>query len=320
MKTILRFNPALCSINIGDQIIVNSILEQMKDIFKDHFIIDVSSHQPISWIYYARVLRNIDVSFVLGSNLLRGKLNSVDRQWDINIFNAKKLGPTILVGVGWRAYNENINFYTKKIYRKILSKNYFHSVRDNYTKQKLESIGFSNVLNTSCPTMWNLTEDFCKKIPTQKSENVVTTITDYQKDPEKDKTMMDILCDNYKNVYLWIQGSEDKKYVDNICKNKRVNLIEPNLKAYDNFLENTNVDYIGTRLHGGIRALQKCKRTIIIGTDNRATEKKKDFNLPVLERNKIFELENVINKSFKTEIKIPINEIKKWKEQFERWI
>ena len=48
-----------------------------------------------------------------------------------------------------------------------------------------------------------------------------------------------------------------------------------------------NIDYVGTRLHAGIRALQHKKRTIIIGIDNRAIEKAKDFNLTVIDRKNI---------------------------------
>ena len=57
------------------------------------------------------------------------------------------------------------------------------------------------------------------------------------------------------------------------------------MQGYDSFLENTkNIDYVGTRLHGGMRALQHEKRTIILGIDNRAIELNKDYNIPVIEQ------------------------------------
>ena len=77
-----------------------------------------------------------------------------------------------------------------------------------------------------------------------------------------------------------------------------------------------NLDFIGTRLHAGIRALQKFRRTIILGIDNRATEKSKDFNLKVLQRDDIDKLNGIINNDFRTEININETNIKKWKDQF----
>lgn len=74
------------------------------------------------------------------------------------------------------------------------------------------------------------------------------------------------------------------------------------------------VDYVGTRLHGGIRALQKNVRTLIIGVDNRAIEKKKDFNLPVVEREMIVDqLEIEINRPYDLNINLPESNIEKFK-------
>ncbi|TOG81065.1 capsular biosynthesis protein, partial [Vibrio parahaemolyticus] len=72
-------------------------------------------------------------------------------------------------------------------------------------------------------------------------------------------------------------------------------IIAPSLESFDEVLSSGNVDYIGTRLHGGVRALQKKVRTLILAIDNRAWEKKKDFNLPVVERNDEVAISNFIN-------------------------
>lgn len=318
MNTFLRFNPSLCSINIGDQIIVDSIIKQMDFLFSDSFCIDISSHQPLSWIYYNNVLRKKDLVFVLGSNLLRGKLNSVDRQWDINIFNAKKLGPAVLIGVGWRAYNETPNLYTKLVYKKILSDSYFHSVRDSYTEGMMRKMGFGNVINTGCATMWGFTNAFCKEISNKKAEKVVFTVTDYQKDPERDAQMVNILKKSYSKVYAWVQGMGDYDYINAITgHDDKIGFIKPSLVEFDLFLKDSeDVDYVGTRLHGGIRALQNKRRTLIIATDNRAKEMNKDFNLPILCRENIEKLYEIINGEISMDLHIPIDNIKKWKSQF----
>lgn len=316
MKKIIRYNPTLTTLNMGDFIIYDSILNQMGAIFKDAFNVDVSTHLPISYSF-TRLLENADYKFVCGTNLLCGRLNWLYRPWDINIFNAKKLGPAILIGAGWWQYNSNPNHYTKSVYKKILSREYMHSVRDNYTKQMLNSIGFDNVICTACPTMWSLTKEHCKQIPTKKAANVVTTITDYNKDADKDREMLNILLNEYETVYLWLQGVYDYNYIKDLELENKVKLIPPTLSEYDNILSTGDVDYIGTRLHGGVRALQKKVRSIIIGVDNRAQEKKKDFNINVLDRNDIKDLKDMIYSDIRSDITIPTEEINRWKAQFD---
>jgi polysaccharide pyruvyl transferase WcaK-like protein len=97
---------------------------------------------------------------------------------------------------------------------------------------------------------------------------------------------------------------------------ENVELINPILEDYDNILASDDIEYVGTRLHAGIRALQKKKRTIIVAVDHRALEKKKDFNLTVLDRNDVHLLEGMIDDTFKTEINLPLENIKAWKNQF----
>lgn len=321
MKKIIRYNPSLCTANMGDFIIFDSIVNELDFLFNNAFNLDISTHLPITYSY-TKLLMSIkaDYKFVCGTNLLMGKLNGIFRQWDINILNAKHLGPVILIGVGWWQYNNKLNNYTKKIYQDILSKDYLHSVRDNYTKEMLEKNGFKNIINTACPTMWKLTEKHCNDITNHKAKNVITTLTDYHRNINEDTALLKILERNYENIYIWIQGSNDYEYLIELQNNLNINLniINPNLRSYDNILEMDDIEYVGSRLHAGIRALQHKRRTLILAVDNRALEKKKDFNLPVIKRENISELEEIINSNFHTNIKIPTNEINIWKEQFRK--
>ena len=275
MKKIILYNPSITTINIGDEIIFESICKHIQPILKDAFNIHVSTHLPVSYLF-SKILSSADEKFVCGTNLLRNNLGGVFRQWDINIFNAKKLGPAVLIGVGWQQDNKRLNLYTKGLYKKILHKEKIHSVRDEYTKKRLESLGFTNVINTGCATMWDLTKDKCEKIPTTKSKKVIFTLTDYNKDPVKDKMIIDVLSHEYEEVYLWLQGYGDYTYAKDLGILNNVTIVQPNLESYDKILLNEDVDYIGTRLHGGVRALQNDKRTMIIAVDSRAEEKKKD--------------------------------------------
>lgn len=317
MKTIVRYNPSITSLNLGDSIILDSIEYEMKDVFKDNFIVDVSSHLPVSFIF-TRLLENADYKFVCGSNLLSGRIENVlARQWAISLFNAKKLGPAILVGAGWQKYNDNPNFYTKKVYQKILSNEYIHSVRDEYTEQCLRSCGINNVISTACPSMWRFTPEFCKAIPQKKANSVVTTITDYSVDIEKDRQMLETLFSLYENVYVWLQGYKDEAYLKELTSDERLKRIAPNLKAFDDVLDMEDVEFVGTRLHAGMRALQHQKRSVILSIDNRAKELNKNYNINIIERKDVGSLKDYLISDIKTDIKIPMEQITLWKNQFE---
>jgi polysaccharide pyruvyl transferase WcaK-like protein len=260
---------------------------------------------------------DFDYRFVCGSNLIRGKMNTIMKLWDINLRSARIISPVILVGVGWWKKGDKPNRYSRSLYSQLLDKKKLHSVRDNYTLTQFQEMGFKNVINTACATMWNLTPEHCKLIPTTKAENLVTTLTDYDKNPVEDQKMINVLSRHYKKVYLWLQGVNDFNYAALMNLPDNLELINPSLEDYDAILETSNIEYVGTRLHAGIRALQKKKRTIILAVDHRALEKKKDFNLTVLDRHDVNQLEGLIHDQFKTEIILPLEAIKTWKAQFD---
>lgn len=315
MKTVICFDPAVSSCNLGDHIIsICARKNFINEMFRDAFLVDISTHLPISKKYF-KVFPSCS-KFVLGSNLLKANMLFGFRQWDISMSDARVIGPVTLVGCGWWQYQNAIDGYSARLLRTLLDGSQLHSVRDNYTLEKLGSIGIENVINTGCASMWGFTQEFCREIPKHKSENVVTTITDYDEDKQLDNKMLDILERNYKTVYLWPQGAKDGNYYAELGQRKNVVLIPPTLKAYEELLSRDDIEYVGTRLHGGIFALQHRKRAIIIGVDNRAAEKKKDFNIIVCERESIMELESMINASFKTEITINQKGIEEFKEQF----
>ena len=245
-----------------------------------------------------------------------GKLNGRFKQWHIGYQDIKFLRNAIIVGAGWWQYNNEPNLYTKILYRNIFNKDYIHSVRDDYSVQMLNKVGIHNVINTGCATMWDLTPEHCSQITAKKSDSVVFTLTDYKKDASRDKQLIDILSQNYSKIYFWPQGVGDFDYYHSLDHSGDIVIIPPNLKAYNEILDNEDIDYVGTRLHGGIRALQKKRRTIIIAIDNRAKEKQKDFNLVCVDRNDIDALKSLIVGEWKTNIQIPLDNIALWKAQF----
>jgi hypothetical protein len=164
--------------------------------------------------------------------------------------------------------------------------------------------------------MWRLTNDHCSSIPLKKSGAVILTFTDYNKNLDRDRTIFSVLKRNYGQVYYWIQGEGDWDYVKQVSGGSNVTLISPNLHSFDKMLEDADVDYVGTRLHAGIRALQKQRRALIIGIDNRAIEMHKDFGLPVLHQRDINELEDWVHRESPIKLQLPVDNIFKWKTQF----
>lgn len=316
MNRITVLDTSVCTENVGDEIIMDCVKEQLRQMFPQTMFLKVPTHEKVTKISKIR-MKKTEIGFVGGTNLLASNMRYPINQWNIHLWTTKNFSNNdiVLMGVGSQNYGDKINWYTKKLYNKVLTKKYIHSVRDSYTQSILNKMGITNVINTGCPTLWSLTKDHCEKIPHKKSKNVMCTFTDYNKDIERDKKLAKILFDNYENVYCWIQGTNDYNYIKSISD--KFILVDPHLSDYDRILtSDIELDFVGTRLHAGVRAMQKGRRTIILSIDNRAREMGKDFNLNVLERTDIDKLEAYINSDFKTDIHLNLENINTWKNQF----
>lgn len=307
---LVLFDTALFSDNCGDQIIMENCMLQLTGLF------DMNKAQHISTHI---VPENQDiqgkVKIVCGTNLLSCTMRKYGL-WKLPKDLSNYCDIT-LMGVGFDSYNKKSDLYTRLLLKHMLSLKGYHSVRDSFSKECLEKMGIRNVLNTGCPTMWKLTENHCKEIPHGKAENVVCTITDYSRDPDNDKAMLEILLANYKKVYLWLQGSLDMEYLKELGYDNRVTLIPSLLSEYDKVLNQADLDYVGTRLHAGIRALAFSHRAIVISVDNRAECISKDTGLTIISREEVTAcLEEKIQSEFETVIHLPEENIKKWKNQF----
>lgn len=309
--------------NLGDLIIYDSIIKELAQVLEKIYVTNVSTHDSIGEVG-RKAIKDSPISMMLGTNVLTGKYRINKRDmWRINGKDVKALaGKVLLCGTGWRKYQNKISFRQKRFYQKILNPDCLHSVRDSHSVAMLESIGIRNVVNTTCPTAWSLTEKHCLKIPAEKSEQVIFTLTRHKPDPA-DAAWVSSLLENYKEVFFWSQQVGDDDYLNQLVQSSsmknKIRIIPPSLAAYDRFLagNDSQVDFVGTRLHGGIRAMQHGHRSIIISVDNRATEIAKDINLPVVERQDIEGISQMINTEFKTQIHLPDDEIKRWKSQFE---
>lgn len=317
--TVIRFDTSIGTDNLGDFIIMHYCGKILNEIFPEHTFTNIGTHL-IPTAEQEGAVAQTKYKFVCGTNLLTSHIEHHWR-WILPDGFRRKMSyrNVILLGVGWGEYQDECSDYSRMIYRTMLNPCVLHSVRDQYTLNKLEQAGFRNVINTGCPTTWALTPKFCRDIPTQKAREVVATITDYRRDPERDSEMLAILSRSYDRVYLWLQGRHDGDYLQTLDIPANLTTIPASLEAYEAILRKGGVDYVGTRLHAGIHALNHRIRSIILAVDNRATEMGRDANLPVIQRDEISEkLEKKINSDFATEIRLNQKNIDRFKAQFRR--
>ncbi len=296
--------------NIGDYIIMDSCKSEIKEVFSQDYYLTLPRHSWISGKTW-KIIKDADFLVLCWTNWLVSPILIKPFFRNFNIFKLKN--KIVLLWVWWWVYQKFIDPITALILRFCLSKDKIHSVRDEYTLQKLKSIWINNVINTSCPTLWRIN---LENISTKKSDEVIFTLTKYNKDFESDKKMMDILVKNYKKVYFWPQEKWDLEYFEKFWISN-IEILASNLDTFNNLLLKDKVDYIWTRLHAWVRAMQKWVRTIIIWIDNRSIEISKDTNICVIERKNIWkDLENKINENFSYNLTLNQENIKKWKNQF----
>lgn len=312
MKTITLFDTSAASDNIGDSIIVDAVTEQLSLLMPDAYTYTVATHEYMS-SHSRHLLKESSAAFVAGTNILS---SNMERRllWKVWPWDAMAFSETILVGCGWFNYMKKPNAYSRWLLGKMLSDSRIHAVRDSYTLSQLSGMGKS-VLNTSCPTMWNLTPDHCASIPSRKTSEVVTTLTFYLRDLEGDRKFLQLLQANYSKVHFWPQQREDMQYF-NALGISGVEMVNPSLKAYNALVANPDVEFLGTRLHGGIRALQNGRRALIIAVDNRAKEISRDTALPTVARGDLSAMESWIKGDRPTVIHLPQAAIDEWRGQF----
>jgi len=283
---------------------MQAVNDVIHEIFPDARVFRLPSHEALSRRSYY-FLRQSDLCLIGGTNVLASK------GWRLSWFDSVFLRNAICFGVTWGSLRPKPSFRDRVLLRRVLDGGRIHSVRDRYTKNLLDQIGVASV-STSCPTMWMLSPEHCAEVPQQKAKNVLFTLTAYRCDPVADRAMIDILKKHYQTLYFFPQMHGDYAYFQDLNVD-RVQVIGPNLRSYDQFFANEDVDYVGSRLHGGIRALQFKKRSLVIGIDHRSVEIAHDTGLPMLRRTELNELESWVNGRIPTTIKLPTENITNWK-------
>jgi len=317
-KVAIILDPGVGTQNIGDEIIssaVQSIVRECSDEMTR--VIRFSVHQKLSSKQVAAAAA-ADVVIAGGSNLLNFRFFPFrDVRWNNSLAGLLKLRDVWLLGVGWQSYDDNSNALGRWLYKRSLSNNALHSVRDGFTEAMLARHGVSNVVNTACPTMWGLNLHHVSRIPVKKADAAVFTLTDYSQDRNRDGTLLAAMRRNYREAYFWPQGFSDLKYLASLGADG-INVLPPGLAAFDRLLEARDIDYVGTRLHAGIRALQMGRRALILAVDNRAVEISRDSGIPVIAGPEIDELDAHIAGEREIRVSLPAENIEIWKEQLRR--
>lgn len=324
MHNIVIFDTAIGTSNLGDEIIFESVLNEMREVLDNNFTLRLGTHitnftlqQMIRKNMKVKHFLSADWKLICGTNLIAQKrIGKINNQWQIPLSNIPVYKNSILVGAGTTDYTLTMDPLAKWLYRSVLSKEYKHSVRDEHTKALLSQIGIESI-NTGCPTLWDLTEDLCSRIPRKKACNAIISLSGYssQTDKEMDLRFLQIMEKNYRKLWFWVQTTEDEKYIQSLGFSN----YEPiySLKAFRDIASSKKPDYVGTRLHGGVYALNNGCRSIVIGIDHRATGFQKSNNLKVIQRTEIADqLEEMIQSEFDTEIRIDQKAIHDFKEQF----
>lgn len=305
------------SANTGDLIIEESVIAELEKIFPGWSLEKVSTHMRLGG-RERKLMRDADVIVVGGSNLLSSYMDGYF-QWDLTMANAWAARGTVLMGAGWWRDQGVCNRYTKILLNVVLSRKLSHSVRDGQAKKQLDRIHIPKVLNTACPTMWPLAGMDTTAIRVNPGKHVLCMLTDYYKEPEVDRKILELLGQRYDKVYFWPQGREDYEYVRELQFGGEI--LAGNLGALDELLrEEEDLDYVGTRLHGGVRCLRAGKRCLTLEVDNRAREVGLDTGLPTLERTDLEGIESWTRGSEPVRLRLPQEAIQAWKDQFKKMV
>lgn len=306
---------AVASDNIGDEIIVEAIRNALLPIFEDCYVSTSSGHDGLG-PFGRELAAQADIAILMGANSLSPRDQSKRRfVWAVQEEDERLLaGKVLLCGVGANRAFDVVEPAQIRFLKRVLSGLWTHSVRDSLGSQILSACGLASV-NTSCPTLWRYAERQ-PVVPAKKADAVCFTLTKHKADPA-DLALVETLRRSYTRLYFWPQQPRDLDYLRELTALSDVVVIPSNLRAYDRFLAETPVDVVGTRLHGGIRALSHGRRVLVVAIDNRATEIGRETGLPVIDRTDVpVDLSARVESAFPTRLTLPVAEIRAYLDQF----
>lgn len=314
MQHIHLIDTSVASDNIGDEIIVEECRQHIETCFPDAYVTTSSGHDGMG-TYGRKAARQADVVFLLGTNALSARFQLTRNFiWNVALRDLDVLRhKVVLFGVGANRDFTSVSALQRRLLRHILSPDVLHAVRDSTGLRLLQECGLQ-AINSGCPTLWRYSNEDVS-VPATRAPEVVFTLTKHKRSPN-DAVFVDILRSHYKKLHFWPQQPRDLTYLQEIGGLDGINVVPPNLAAYDRLLAKEDVDVIGTRLHGGIRGLRHGKRVIVLSIDNRARDIGKANGLPTLARDDIATLPQLIEGNFETLLNIPPEPIAHFLGQF----
>lgn len=306
-------DPSIDSGNAGDLIIrdsVDSVLAKLGLTSADYVVLPTQRSFTRS---EREIAQRCEKLILGGTNILASHMMRY-RQWRFGVRDYKALeGKVRLLGVGWWQYQNDADRFSSYVYTKLLD-SAGHSVRDEDTRKKLAAMGISS-LNTTCPTLWNLAAN--PESSKSKAQRVVVTLTDYNRKTEPDRRLLEFLKSQYKTVVAWPQGRNDAKYIASL--DSELPILDGGLQSFDHAIR-TGSDYVGTRLHAGVRALQLGARATIVLIDNRATEIGRETGLATVSRVLSDRDRELIVADRSLNIMLPTSSIDEWIHITQEWL
>lgn len=302
-------DPSLATDNLGDEVIYEAVEDVLFSLFPAAFLHRIASHERMSDRSHT-VLRKASLVFVAGSNLLPPD----GGQWRITLDDAALCCDIVVLGAGWQHDSTVFNRRSEKLTRRVLSGRRIHAVRDAKARDNLASLGL-RVLNTSCPSLWSLDAAATARIPESRAPEAVVAVTAYRNTPEADAAFLRLMTECYRKVWFYPQMADDIPHLERIGFG-HLPRIRASTAAYTRFLAENDVDYVGSRLHGGIRALQRGKRTLVLAVDNRARDIAAHTGLPSAPHGDLAAIRAWIETPAPTRLALPEAEIAAWKAQF----
>ena len=268
--------PWISHTNLGNQVIGDAVYAALADVgVRPVMEYTLYRRSPVANLW--RSLRGVNRVIVGGLSILSPRM---ERWWpfwltpEVAHFLRRRI---TLMGVGWARYSERTSAYTRWVLHKVLDPDAVHSVRDSYTAQRLAEIGIHAVV-TNCPTLWDIDT---WQAHHGRASRLILTVTDYNRDPGRDAAWIAAVRATGIPVTFQPMSAADNAYLIGALGADPSEVAMPSLESLNQALSEPGTAMIGTRLHAGIRGMQRGRAVTIFAVDNRATEMAKDARLPV---------------------------------------
>lgn len=282
---------------------VNGAAENIGDLIIKHHVdilLDASGLIDYKWVDYTYLPKKGDSVIIGGANVFGNILSKAHSfVWHPSLlkqFKSKCLN-ILPLGVGWWSYQHGPSLLTKYYYKSVFRSSQYMGVRDKYTLNKLNLMGFDNAYLTGCPSMYSH-----NAFTTARPSTALLTLTNYRQNPLRDQMLIGAILQQFDEIVFFPQGSSDLQYFNQLISyfalpEHRFRLLDRSFASLNAFIQENEFMHVGTRLHMGMHCLSHGKPSVCIAIDNRASEMKESFpSLPIVD---ILELPDMLSKCHK---------------------